>query len=145
MAKLFFKQKLIQFEFLEKVKCQKGMLSGVLNCGRHAFLGVPSCPETCVSGKQVDQVSGKSRSGRTCVLKVMSRLVIPENNGISVFSGSFKLLKIGLGYQPRPIFMLFQKIQIYQFCLKKKLAMRSRLLGFGPGGYPSHAYFTPHA
>ena len=62
-----------------------------------------SLTETCVSvsGTHVpetqDQVSGKSRSGRTCVLKVMSRLVIPENNGISVFSGSFKLLKIGLG------------------------------------------------
>ena len=119
---------------------------------REACFHGPSLTETCVSvsGTYVpetqDQVSGKSRSGRTCVLKVMSRLVIPENNGISVFSGSFKLLKIGLGYvSTEAYFHAFPENSNLSILFEKKLAMRSRLLGFGPGGYPSHAYFKPHA
>ena len=63
---------------------------------REACFHGPSLTETCVSVSRTyvpetqDQVSGKSRSGRTCVLKVMSRLVIPENNGISWNFGVFR-------------------------------------------------------
>ena len=120
---------------------------------REACFHWPSLTETCVLGQKHNRgiISNRGIIFRTQVLPARD---LPET--WSTKKHKSRGMKERLGkhafrneYARKDAFLAFnffsRKLKFYQFCLKKKLAMRSRLLGFGPGGYPSHAYFTPHA
>ena len=58
------------------------------------------------------------------------------------------VLQATLACPENPLLWYFQILMVFIFwgkMEKKTLVVRSRLLGFGPGGYPSHACFSSHA
>ena len=97
----------------------------------------PSFPETCTRpslGKRLPRNTASNYTASNIMPRIhVPRLVPTEAHFVETYDAFY-------------VFPLFwDKYPIFDFCSKKILAMRSRLLGFAPGGYPSHAYFKTHA